>query len=183
MSDEGHTAKKMARNDIRLKDNGPYSAVPTWEFSLIPATPISIKMGEPAKLTNNSGGTNPILFAAADPERGTDLVLGIAASDSTESATLAGVVQLYKPLPGIVWQCKALTAAAADTVGEINNLKGKKVTVDLTSSTFTIATAATYQSFNGLIIVGGDETNSTIFFEIAQTVTLHGSGISQGIMA
>ena len=167
----------MARNDIRLKDNGPYSAVPTWTFDLIPATPVSIKMGEPAKMTNNTGGTNVILWATSDPERGTDLVVGIAASDSTETAALSGKVQLYKPLPGVVWQAKALSAAAADTVGEIIGLTGKKVVIDLTSSTFTVATAATYAAFNGLIIVGGDETNSMIYFEIAQNVTLHGGGV------
>ena len=170
----------MARNDIRLKDNGPYSAVPTWEWDLIPATPVSIQMGEPAKMTNNSTGTGVILWVDADPERGTDLVVGIAASDSTETAALAGTVQFYKPLPGIVWQAKATTAANADTAAEIIGLKGKKVVIDLTSSTFTVDTAATYQTFNGLIIVGGDETNSMIYFEIAQTVTLHGSGVTAG---
>lgn len=166
----------MARNDIRPKDNGPYSAVPTWEWDLVAATPVSIKMGEPAKMTNNSGGTGVTLLADGDPERGTDVFVGIAASDSTETATAAGKVQLYKPLPGIVWQAKAKTATAADTEAEIIDLRGKKVVIDLTSSTFTVDTAATYQAFSGLIIVGGDPTTSMIYFEIAQNVTLHGGG-------
>lgn len=173
----------MARNDIKLQDNGPFSAVPTWEFGLIPATPISIKAGEPAKMTNNTGGTGVILFADADPERGTDLVVGVAASDSTESATASGVVQLYKPLPGVVWKAKAKTASTADTEAEIIDLRGKKVVIDLTSSTFTVDAAATYAAFNGLIIVGGDATNSSLYFEFAQSCTLHGSGVGQGILS
>ena len=99
---------------------------------------------------------------------------GISKNDSTDTAAAAGVVDLWIPLPGYKYACKAKTASTADTQAEINALVGKRVIFDLTATggTWSIDTAAADGSTNCVVIAGGDFNTSTIYFFYSSAGTL-----------
>lgn len=92
---------------------------------------------------------------------------GIAKNDSTDTASVAGNVTLWLPLPGYVYACKAKTAANADTAAEVQALQGKRVVFDLTSSLWSVDAAAADAVANCVVIIGGDFQTSTLWFVYA----------------
>lgn len=96
---------------------------------------------------------------------------GIAKDTSTETASVAGRVNVWMPFPGILYSGFAKSAAAADTQGEIDALMGKRVVFDLTTGDWTVDTAAGNATTNGVIIVGGEFQTSRIIFMISPQVT------------
>ncbi len=97
---------------------------------------------------------------------------GIAKSTSTDTAGAAGVVTLWLPFPGLVYACKSKDLAATDTAAEINGLFGKRVIFDLTSSLWSIDTAATDAVANCVTIIGGDPATSTVWFTYRSSGTM-----------
>ena len=89
---------------------------------------------------------------------------GIAKSKSTETASVAGSVDVWLPLPGIIYSGFAKTSSTADTAAEIQALFGKRVVFDLTSSNWTIDAGATDAVANCVVIYGGDATTATLSF-------------------
>lgn len=89
---------------------------------------------------------------------------GIAKSKSTETASAAGSVDLWLPLPGIIYSGFAKTASTADTAAEIQALFGKRVVFDLTAGNWTVDAAATDAVANSVIIYSGDPTDKTLTF-------------------
>ena len=103
---------------------------------------------------------------------------GIAKSDSTQTAALAGVVYVWMALPGIVYQGKPLVAGSCNTAAKIDALKGASVVFDLSAATvgtYTIDTAATDASANALVIVGGDTVSDVCHFVVKSPWTILGS--------
>lgn len=97
---------------------------------------------------------------------------GIAKSNSTETASVAGTVELWEPFPGVVYNGYAKSAAAADTAAEILALKGKRVIFDLTTGDWTIDTAAADAQINCVTLLGtGNPTLSTLNFVYKATGT------------
>lgn len=157
----------MAINDVKIKDS-VYENVPTWTWQ-VDASATLIYPGEPVKLYA-AGSPYVVKLADAEPVIGTTTqVIGIAKSTSTNTASAAGTVEVYMPLPGIVYSIAAKSAAAANTQSEIDALCGDTLLFDLTSTTFTIDTAAGTAVSSGLQVVGGDPTNSNIYFTIRQS--------------
>lgn len=89
---------------------------------------------------------------------------GIAKSTSTDTASVAGAVTLWLPLPGYVYAAKAKTAANADTAAEVTALYGKRVVFDLTASFWSIDAAAADAVVNNVVIIGGDYQTQTLWF-------------------
>lgn len=100
---------------------------------------------------------------------------GLAKSDSTDTASAAGVVTLWLPLPGYVYACKAKLLTAVDTAAELLTYFGKRVVFDLTSSLWSVDTEAADALINCVTIVGGDYQTSTMYF----TYNTNGSMIGQ----
>ncbi len=126
----------------------------------------SIAAGSPTKL-----GTAGAVAAMVDGDGTTSQVFtGIAKSDSTDTAAAAGRVQVWLPIPGIIYSGKAKSAAAADTQAEIDALYQKRVVFDLTGTTWTVDTAAADATTNGLLIIGGDYRSSTIQFIVRPNI-------------
>ena len=90
---------------------------------------------------------------------------GIAAHDSTETASASGYSDQYVPLPDIKWEVKAKSSTAVDTQSEIDALLGVLYLIDLTSSVFTIDTAVSAGTA-AFLMVGGDPNRSTVWFRI-----------------
>lgn len=99
---------------------------------------------------------------------------GIAKDDSTDTASVAGAVTLWLPLPGYVYAAKAKTASTADTQAEITALFGKRVVFDLTSSLWTVDAAAADAAANMVVINGGDYLTQTLYFTYKNTGTILG---------
>lgn len=155
----------MAKNDVRIRDTGGLNVVPTETWQTEAAT-TAILTGEPVKL-KSAGSPYVIPLADADVTPGTDtLFIGIAASDSTQTSTADGVVQVYMWSPTVTYEAKAKSAAAADTQTEINALCGDRKNFDLTSSSYTIDSADADAVGNALLIVGGDPARSVLYFRI-----------------
>jgi len=151
----------MAKNDIKVVSTG----VPTRKVQT-EAAATAINAGEPVKI-KAAGSPYAIPLADADLTLGTDVeFLGIAATDSTHTASADGFIDVYVPVDGVVYEAKAKTAASVDTLSELNALLGDRVTFDLTSSVFTIDTDAGDAVGNAVHLIGGDPARKTVRFLI-----------------
>lgn len=103
---------------------------------------------------------------------------GIAKSDSTETASAAGAVDLWLPLPGYIYEANAKTASTADTAAEIQALFGKRVVLDLTAALWTVDAAAADAVANCVVITGGDYLTQSLYFYYAPKGTSLGFCIS-----
>lgn len=99
---------------------------------------------------------------------------GIAKSDSTDTASVAGAVTLWLPLPGYVYAAKAKTASTANTQALVTALFGKRVIFDLTSTIWSVDAAAADAAANMLVIIGGDYQTQTLYFSYKNSGTIIG---------
>lgn len=162
----------MALNDITINDVAANGAIPTRTYQVTSGAAASIKAGEPVVLTTI--GTSAFAKAAVDamPTIGTDYLVGIAASTSTDTVAAVGTVNVYTPLPGVIYRGVAKSATAANTDAKIAALANKRTIFDLTSSTWTLDTAAADASTSGLILTGtGDSTRNMVDFMISTRAT------------
>lgn len=133
-----------------------------------------IKAGEFVKWKAN-GSPYVIPLADADGVIGTVVALvGLAKSDSTHTAAVDGYVDVYLPVPGVVYEIKAKTATAADTQAEIDALCGDRVIIDLTAGAYTLDTAAGEAQTSPFTIVGGDPEKKTLYVTLRSGATFLG---------
>ncbi len=153
------------KGDVRIQDPAGHNVVPTWKWQT-EAGAGDLKAGEPCKL-KVAGSPYVIRLADAEPVIGTTTAfVGVVAKDSTHTASADGVVEVYMPLPGVVYAAKAKTAASFDTDSEINALLGDNVLFDLTSNTFTVDQSAGNAVANGLFLVGGNASTKEAYFQV-----------------
>lgn len=169
----------MAKNDVKIVDKGGYLNIPTRNFPVQDRTSSGdtiIYPGDPVKILAGQSGNYVGHLATGDPQIGTDIVVGIAASTSTEeSVTTDGTVNVYMPLPGVVYRCNAHTVGNIDTTAKLLALNFDCVTFDLTSTTFTVnEDEGSDENVHGLRIVGGNITAGTIDFTINPRCTILG---------
>ena len=167
----------MAKNDFRIYDVGGLSCAPVFpanSWQVAAATPPTIEAGEPTKASGTSE-EDVILLVDADLTIGTDQTFtGVAAADSAETSGAAGFVDLYIPLPGIIYEIRALTTTLVDVRSEISALVGEYHVIDLTSDLFTLDTAAGDGANNAFLIVGGNPTTSTLYVMVRSDATVFG---------
>lgn len=127
----------------------------------------TIAAGTPAQ-TIDAAAASPYLGTAIPMVDGdgntSERFVGMAKSTSTDTASAAGSVQIWLPLPSIIYQGKAKTASTADTQAEIDALSGKRVVFDLTGTTWSIDAAAADAVANNVVIIGGDYRKQTLQF-------------------
>lgn len=120
------------------------------------ATTSAINPGEPVTRTV-TGSTVTKLYGPtgitgiAQPVVGTDYIVGIAQTTSTQTTTAAGVVEVLPTNSGTTWLANPTSAAAFDTQAEYDALVGKRVLIDLTSGAYTVLAAD--GTTNGLVIM------------------------------
>jgi hypothetical protein len=166
----------MARGDIKIKTPMPSVFASEW---IVAAGAVStIYAGEPAIKGEATGTSTGAVSIPADGDpltTSTHQFAGLAKNDSTDTATAAGVVTLWFPLPGIIYSAKAKTANTANTAALIAALKDKRVVLDCTTpgshTAWTVDAAATDAKTNGVFIIGGDYRTSTVDFMITSPVT------------
>lgn len=163
----------MARNDIKLKDVAGLNVVPTLRCQT-EAAATAILVGEPVKF-KTLGSQYVIPLADADGVIGTMTpIVGIAASDSTQTASADGFVDVLLPIPGTIWEIKAKSAASADTQSEINALVNDRAIIDLTTGVYTLDATGTDVQTAPFTIVGGNPDKSTLYFMVRTGATSMG---------
>ncbi len=106
-----------------------------------------IKPGEPVQ---KRIGATSVYAAINNFPTTTLLVVGVAASTSTETASVDGSVDVIPASPGQIWMIAPKVAATWDTQSEYNALVGSRVLVDNTTGTYTML--ATDAAGNGCIV-------------------------------
>lgn len=145
--------------DITIFNAAQFGVIGTQKWRVSPSATI-IYPGDPcAKILGvGSGGTGVVVspMATNKPSVGTDYLVGIAQSVSTNTATATGYVEVMPLQAGQIWLIKPNVAATWDTQAEYDALVGTRVLIDLTSSVYTIL--ATDNAYNGCIIMPLDVT-------------------------
>lgn len=169
----------MTRGDIKLRT--PIDPAFTQLWVVDSGTTTQLEAGEP------SSGDDA---AATDPWTGEVGVMtdgqgttsqrftGICKSDSDETATAAGEVTTWMPLPGIIYSAKCKLTTDFDTAAEVKAEHGKRTVFDLTGVIWTVDTAAADAVANCVVIVGGDYRIPECYFVYAFKGTYLGFCIS-----
>ena len=108
----------------------------------------AINAGEP--VTKALGAPSVTAMATNKPVVATDFLAGIAATNSTQTASLDGEVWVNQIIPGVVYLMDPNSAAAFDTQAEYDALVGDRVLIDLTAGKYTIL--ATDGATSGCVI-------------------------------
>jgi len=138
----------------------------------------SITPGKPVKV-GGTGDNYVVLLATGDPEIGTDRMVGIARSTSTDTAAADGVVEVEMIVPNkTVIRGKATTPANIDTDAKLLALLNDTVTFTLTSTTFSInEDEGTDPNVHGLTIIDGNVANGTLDVQVADAAGLSGGSV------
>ena len=140
----------------------------TWVSTAVVASggAATIAPGTPTKSTESDATATGALVPMVDGDGSVTAMRfgGLTKTLSTDTASAAGIVDVWVPVPGILYRGFAKSAAAADTQSEINILRRKRVVFDLTSSDWTVDTAAADALVNCVVIVGGIPQTSEILF-------------------
>jgi hypothetical protein len=142
----------MSAGNVQVLAGGNFAVPGTRRYQVASGAVSSIKFGEPVKI-NSSNRNFVVLMADADPVIGTTAdTAGIAATTSTDTVAAAGIVDVFKPEPGVVYIANAKTPSLVDTQAKYDALVGKRVVFDLTSTVFTVDTAEADGANNGIFI-------------------------------
>jgi hypothetical protein len=91
---------------------------------------------------------------------------GIAASVSTDTVAAAGSVWTMEPLNGLIYFGSPKVAGSCNTQAKINALQYKRVVFDLTSSSWTVDTAAADAATNVVVCTGGRYQSDLLEFHV-----------------
>lgn len=140
---------------------------------------VTIKRGEVVK-RGTTGNNFAIPVLTGDPEISTDVLIGVATSESTETATADGTVEVAQILPGTVLRGKATTVANIDTDAKLRDITFDYVAFDVTSLAQTIdEDEGDDPNVHGLCIIDGDIVAGTLDVLVHANVTLSGSLVGQ----
>lgn len=128
----------------------------------------AINAGEPVKI-GGTGSNYVVVLTNGEPEISADVMVGVAASNSTHTASADGEVDVTVATPGLLFTCKATTPANIDTEAELLAVLNDRVTFDLSGGTYTVDENEGDDSDHGLRIVSGDVTTGDIHFIIRQS--------------
>lgn len=127
----------MARNDIVCATPLPYGVVR--RHVVASGAAASIKAGEPVMKTLGAAGV--VIATTSKPVVATDFFVGIAVSDSTDTASADGYVDVREIDVRDTWSIAPKLSTDFNTQAKYAALVGDRNTLDLTSSTWTINNA------------------------------------------
>lgn len=135
-------------NDILLTADAVFGTAGSRVMN-VAAGATAILPGEP--VARALGATTVTAAATNTPVVGTDFLVGIAMTTSTQTASAAGTVQVVPLIPGQTFLIKPKVAATWDTQAEYDALVGKRVLIDLTTGTYTLL--AVDGATNGCVVM------------------------------
>lgn len=140
----------------------------SWQMEFVVASggAATIGVGVPTKCVTADGSVAGVVVPMVD---GDGLVTGerftgLGKAVSTDTAAAAGTVETWAPVPGMLYRGSPKTASSFNTQAKINALMGKKVIFDLTSTVWTIDSAATDALVNCVVIAGGNQAQDEGLF-------------------
>ena len=180
----------MARGDIKVVGNAAITntfnfAVDDRTASTILAT---IKPGEPVE-AGGTGNNFAILILNGEPVQASSTrLIGPAATESTETSTVDGYVDVHCVVPMCtILECRVTTAANVNLRSEWDDLQGDTVTLDaiaaLTDSTSTTPYTIDEDegddpNDHGCVMVGWDINRPAVVqFVVKPLVTLFGNNL------
>lgn len=129
----------MAKGDIIPFENSNAPAMNgTLTYAVASGTTASITAGEPVQKLAGAAYVTKML---TNSPTATNRQVGIAMSNSSETASADGTVQVVPSTPGQIWLIAPKVTTTWNTQAKYNALVGSRVLIDLTSSTFTILAA------------------------------------------
>jgi len=133
----------MSTGDITIFQQSTEMGIGARKYS-VAAGATTINPGEP--VLKALAGTTVTALATNKPVVATDYLAGVAATTSTQTASVAGEVYVYPLVPGVTYLIAPKVVASWDTQAEYDALVGSRVLLDLTSGVYTILAAdgATY---------------------------------------
>lgn len=136
------------------------------EWIVASGTTASIAAGSPTKCVTSDGSVAGTVVAMVDADGlvTAERFTGLAKDTSTETTSAAGTVETWAPVPGMLYRGSPKVAGSCNTQAKINALMGKKVIFDLTSSVWTVDTAATDALVNCVVISGGNPSSDECLF-------------------
>jgi hypothetical protein len=137
----------MAQGDIRNRNDFTSNASLLYPVA---ASATTIKAGEP--VTRTLGALNVIPAITATPVVGTHFVVGIANTNSTNTAALAGTVSVTPVDIAKIYTIKTSGTAFANQAAYDAKL-GQRVLFTLTGVNYSIATTAPDGATSGLVIM------------------------------
>jgi len=147
----------MAKNDVTLLGSQANHIVRTYrvEDRTTSSASATIKPGEPVKVGSSN---NVIILATGEPTNSAPMV-GIALTESTETASADGTVEVL-----VVEAGRTLLRTAATTPGNLaDGILYDSVTYDLTGDVFTVdENEGDDPDVHGLEIVDYDATEGTV---------------------
>lgn len=152
----------MSVNDITFYEPGAFSVIGTRRYQ-VNASSTVINPGEPVYITGfNQNYVLP--FPTSAPTLALGYVVGIAQSTSTNTASVAGVVDVFPAVPGVIYYATPNNAStygvgSTPNQGTYNALVGRRVLFDLTAGAYTIL--STDNAANGLVVENVDVTKSS----------------------
>lgn len=168
----------MAGKRFKIIDQGGHAVVPTVRFQ----TEANVAVGAitPGMIVKwKSNGSPYVIPVVGTHAIGTaTAIVGLVASTGTQTAAADGTVDVYMPLPGIIYQGFPSTDANVDTASELNALVGDRVAIEISATTdagnWTIDENAGESQTNPYLIVGGDPTVPVVNFMIRNGATYLG---------
>jgi len=167
----------MAGKRFKIVDASGYSAVPTARFQTDAAAG-DIDAGMIVILTaNGSPYVTPLV--TNDQVIGTNTaIIGLAAGSSTHTALVDGYVDVYMPLPGIVYEGYADTASNIDTQAKLDAYMNDRVQALVSATTiagdWTIDEDGGEDQTSPFMLVDGDFERGTVKFIIREGATYLG---------
>jgi hypothetical protein len=128
----------MATGNILIHKDSPFGSIGA-KKCLVAAAATAIYPGDPVIRT--LGDPTVTIMATNMPTVGTDSVVGIATTTSTQTASAAGEVWVQPLVPGTIYKIAPTVAATWDTQTEYDLLVGDRVLIDLTGGVYTILAA------------------------------------------
>lgn len=138
----------MALGDIKILEQSSMMGRGSRRYN-VAAGATTINAGEP--VARVLGATSVTAAATNFPEVGTSYCVGVAATTSTQTASVNGWVDVFPLDTNTTYIMKPKVAATWDTQAEYDDLVGKRVLIDLTSGSYTILAADA--AGNGCVIM------------------------------
>ncbi len=172
----------MALSDVQIFDQGSFGYPGSEPFAVAPSA-ILINAGEPTIINGlGTAGTSVGALTSLKPLVGTDWMVGIAATTSTNTASAAGTVQVTKLLPGTTYLCAPLVATDWNTQTLYNAKVGSRVLFNLTGSSYKITSTDSGSiagGYNGLTVepLNITEVPGKVRFSVNNLVSYQNSSV------
>lgn len=167
----------MAGKRIEIVQS-PYNCIPTVRFQTAAAATIIEKGMLLKKTSHGSPYVTPLVTTDHQIEDETAIV-GLASNDSThDDSGNDGVIDVFMPLPGIVYRMEANTPSNINTIANVNTVLGDRVPILISATTsagnWTIDEDAGEGITNAFHLIGGNPDDGTLDFIIRHGATYLG---------